>query len=83
MFKVVINYSTPMPQEYFFIRKDQAIEFAKKYHDSVNNFAEIDVYEESTLDDHIDAWLHNYFNIKFSKIHHIDAEVPADDYLPF
>ena len=83
MFKVVVAFNTPMPQEYMFIDKDKAIEFAKKYHNNVNNYVDINVYEESTLDNHIDAWLHNYFTIKYAKVYSIEADIPAEDYIPF
>lgn len=83
MFKVVIGFETPTPQEFYFHDKDKACEFADKYHDIVNKYVDVHVFEESDMDNHIDDWIANKFIIGFDEIMFIKGRVPEPDYLPF
>lgn len=83
MYKVVIGFDTPTPQDFMFRESDKACEFADRYHELVNSHVDIYVFEESDMDDHIDEWLSNKFIINFNDIKFIKGEPFALDYLPF
>lgn len=83
MYKVVIGFDSPTPQEFLFRKKEKACKFAEKYHELVNKHVDVYVFEESDMDDHIDEWFDNKFIIKFNDIQFIKGEPFELDYLPF
>lgn len=83
MYKVVIGFDSPTPQEFPFRKRHKACKFADKYHELVNSHVDIYVFEESDMDCHIDDWISNKFIIKFNDIKFIKGEPFALDYLPF